>query len=144
MKIKFFSLLYDLVDTPNVSPTHFQATVKKGNNTFDSILADTKEVTEIKVFDDDNNVTAVYTGYSQRIAVAVYGDDNVSIELLNTDISRQIDSLSSNVNQIADVVTTHDEAIVNVGEEISALNDSQDTQDGAIVDLASAISELEG
>lgn len=100
MKIKFHKILYVLKDNVNVMPAHFQATIDKGDNTFDDVIADTVDVEEITVYNDDNEVTAIYTGYTKRIAICIYPNDNVSVELENTDITGAINTLTQQMSEV--------------------------------------------
>lgn len=138
MKIKFHSTIYNLLNTPNVMSTHFQATFEKGENTFDSIVTDTLNTDEITVYNDEDEVQGIYKGYTKRIALYVLeGNNEVSVEFANQDIESLINSLSA-------TVTTQDAAINDLGTAVDELADSQATQDLAIEDLAEAVSGLEG
>ncbi|MBO6239808.1 MAG: hypothetical protein J6O61_03060 [Butyrivibrio sp.] len=135
MKIKFHETIYNLIDMPNVLPSRFQATIEKGDNTFDSIIEDTVNPTEITVYNDDEEIVGVYTGFNKRIAITIM--ENVSIELENTNLQSQIDALISQVQ-------TQETAIADLGETVNAVSEVNDTQDSAISDLADAISEVVG
>lgn len=135
--ILFGSARYDLVDDVNVSATRLQATIYKGESSVEQIAENTTGVAEIKVYDDDT-LLGVYDGYTDRIAISLYeanGADVVSVELQNADVMAQLDSL-------ADTVALQSEAITELGEDVSDLNESQGLQDGAIEDLANDVSTL--
>lgn len=105
MKIKFHETLYNLISTPNVMPTHFQATFEKGENTFDSIVTDTLNNDEITVYNDEDEVSGIYTGYTKRIALYVLdGNESVSVEFENENIQSQIDALVESVSTLNDKV----------------------------------------
>ena len=142
MKIKFHETIYNLIDMPNVLPSRFQATIEKGDNTFDSVIADTVDVENITVYDGE--VKAIYTGYNRRIAICIYPDDNISIELENTDIQSQIDSLTTTLSAVQEAQATTDSAIAELGETVNSVSETNDTQDEAINDLATAVDELSG
>lgn len=103
MQIQFHETKYELVGMPNVSTVRFQATIDKGENTFDSVIADTVDIENITVYDEEE-VKGIYTGYNKRIAISIYTNDNISIELENSDIQSQIEALTSSVsNQQAQI-----------------------------------------
>ena len=143
MKIKFHETMYNLVNAPNVMSTHFQATIEKGENTFDSIIADTVDVENITVYDGEE-VKAIYTGYNKRIAICIYPDDNISIEFANADIQSQIDSLTATLSAVQETQATTDSAIAELGDTVNSVAETNDTQDQAIIDLATAVDELSG
>lgn len=98
MKIKFHETLYNLINSPNVMPTHFQASFEKGENTFDFIVTDTLNTDEITVYDDEDKVSGIYTGYTKRIALYVLdGNESISVEFENADIQAQIDALTASI-----------------------------------------------
>lgn len=119
MQIKFHETLYNLVDTPNIQPTHFQATIEKGENTYDSIIADTVNAEEITVYNDEGEVQGIYTGYTKRIAICII--DNISIELENTDITGAINTLSQQVSTLEETQEQQGEAI----EELTPYTDTK-------------------
>lgn len=99
MKIKFHKITYNLVGEPNTMPTRFQATFEKGDYSFDFIITDTLNTDEITVYNDEDEVSGIYTGYSSRIALYVLADNNhVSVELENANIQAQIDALTASVS----------------------------------------------
>ena len=111
MQIQFHEMKYELLDTPNVSTARFQATIDKGENTFDSVIADTVDIENITVYDEEE-VKGIYTGYNKRIAISIYPDDNISIELENSDIQSQIEALTTSVsNQQAQIDELNDSVI---------------------------------
>lgn len=93
MYIKFHNTKYELLDNPNISASRFQATIIKGGNSFDSIINDTVDADEIVIIENDE-IIGVYNGYTKRIAISIYQDDTISVELDNTDIQAQIDTLT--------------------------------------------------
>lgn len=98
MKIKFHETLYNLLSMPNIMSTHFQASFEKGENTFDSIVEDTLNTDEITVYDDEDEVSGIYTGYTKRIALYVLdGNESISVEFENSDIQAQIDALTASI-----------------------------------------------
>ena len=141
MYIKFHNTKYELLDNPNLSVSRFQATIAKGGNTFDSILADTFNIENIIILDGEE-VKAVYSGYNKRIAISIYEDDSVSIELENNDIQSQIDAISADVTAIQNAQETTDAAIAELGDTVNSVAEVNDTQDAAINDLADVVNEL--
>lgn len=138
MKIKFHETIYDILGVINITSTHFQTSFKKGNNTFDFIINDTLNTNEITIYNDENEIQGIYTGYTSRIALYILDDnETISVEFANKDIQSLIDSLTA-------TVTTQEVAIEDLGEATNALAEDNATQDLAIEDLAEAISELEG
>ena len=98
MKIKFHETSYNLLYTPNIMTTHFQAMFEKGENTFDSIVEDTLDTDEITVYNDEDEVSGVYTGYTKRIALYVLdGNESISVEFENSAIQAQIDALTASI-----------------------------------------------
>lgn len=124
MKIKFHEIEYSLLDIPNATYDHFQATIFKDEYSLDDIFDDIQGIERIEVTDGDE-VVRIYTSYSTFIALSTYYLDPetriISIELSNDNIQNQINRQ---------------------GEEIAELIDSQETQDLAIEDLAEAVSDL--
>lgn len=138
--IKFHTKEYELVGN-NVSLSHFQATIVKGENTFDDIVEDVTGVTEIKIL-EDGETTAVYNGYTTRLAISIYENDNVSIELINNDIQSQLNTLATSINNVESNVETQGAAIADLGSTVSDVVDNQQAQDAAITDLAGAVDGL--
>lgn len=120
MKIKFHETLYNLV-TNNISSGRFQATIEKGENTYDSIIADTVDAEEITIYNDEDEVKGIYTGYTTRIAISIHSDDNISIELQNTDFENRLQELSESVSQ-------QQESIDTLNSQVSDLTPYTDTQ----------------
>ena len=139
--IKFNKITYNLVNELNVTATYLQATIEKGSDTFDAIIADTVNCNEITV-KEDSAVIAVYNGYTKRIAISIHEDDLISIELANTDIEEQINILQAKQNTQANAIESMDNDISNINTNISEITDGQATQDLAIGDLGEAVSEL--
>ncbi len=144
MKIKFHESMYNLVNTPNVMSTHFQATFEQGDNTFDAIATDTLGTDEITVYDGEE-VKAIYSGFTKRIALYVLdGNESISVEFENTNIQSQIDSLTAKLSAVQETQATTDSAIAELGETVNSVSETNDTQDEAINDLATAVDELSG
>lgn len=104
MKIKFHDTLYDLITEPYIYQTRFQCEIEKGENTYDSIIEDTVNPTEITVYNDEDEVIGVYTDFNKRIAITIM--ENVSIELENTNLAQQIQDLTNSVNEIQSEVNS--------------------------------------
>jgi len=138
--IKFHTKEYELVGN-NVSLSHFQATIVKGENTFDEIIEDVSDVTEIKILENGETV-AVYNGYNERLAVSIYENNNISVELINSDIQSQLNALAASITSVKNNVQTQDAAIEDLAGTVDGLADSQDAQDLAIEDLANAVSSI--
>lgn len=119
MYIKFHTTKYELLDNPNISSSRFQATIIKGDNSFDSIIADTVDVENITVYDGEE-VKAIYSGYDKRIAISIQTDDSISIELENSDIQSQIDIISANL-------ITQQSQIENISDSVDELNNTVET-----------------
>lgn len=133
MKIKFHETVYTLVNNPYVFSTRFSAVFEKGENTFDDIIADTLNAETITVYDDEDEVKGIYTGYTTRIALYVLdNNDSVSLELLNTDVEARIEELTGTVSSL-------DAGVTELAENIATLNETQDSQDAAIEELAENI-----
>jgi len=131
--IKFHTAEYEVV-TFNVSAIRFQVTLKKGDATIDSIVADTEDADNITII-EDGETKGVYTGYTDRIAITIYDNDNISVELKNADIESQIEALENSIVAVQGDVSSQSATITD-------LVDSQTTQDLAIEDLGDAVSEL--
>lgn len=88
MKIKFYEVVYQLKDTPNVQPSHFQASLVYSGETLASIISEAENSTQIDVYDDDDNLIATYFNYTDVVAVSYGGNDNpvVSVEFDNIDM----------------------------------------------------------
>jgi len=139
-KIKFHTAEYEVVGI-NVTAVRFAVTLKKGDATIDSIVADSVNAENITITEDDT-VKAIYSGYTKRIAISIYDDENVSIELMNTDLEAQIVAIENSVNAVQSTVSSVQAEQANQGAAIEGLADSQATQDLAIEDLGDAVSEL--
>lgn len=99
MKIKFHEMIYNVSGTVNVMPARLQATFEKGENTFDFIATDTLNTDEIIVYNDDEEVIGIYTEYTSRIALYVLdNNEQISVEIENTDLQSQIDALTNSVS----------------------------------------------
>jgi hypothetical protein len=61
----------------------------------DEIISDTENAETITIYDNEDKVSAIYNGYSKRIAITIMG--SIGIEFKNTDISLQIDALTAQV-----------------------------------------------
>lgn len=126
MKVKFHDVKYDLTSRPNIFSTRFQCMIEKGDHSYNDIISDTANVENIVVYDDEDEVEGVYSGYSTRVAFTIM--DNISIEFENTDIIGQVNSLASSVTTQA--------------AQIAELEDTNETQDGAIEDLAEVVNSI--
>ena len=117
MKIQFHQTMYDLVTQPYVYQTRFQCAIEKGEHTYDSIIEDTVDPQEITVYDDEEQVIGVYSGYTHRIAITIM--DNINIELENTDIAQQIQDLTDSINaQQTQINSKIDSSVIAEVEEI--------------------------
>ena len=133
MKIQFHQTMYDLVAQPYNYQTRFQCQIEKGDHTYDSIIADTVSPEEITVYDDEETVVGIYTGFTKRIAITII--DNINLEFENTNIEAQLNNLATSVTRLE----------AESDQQISAIDDlaeSQEVQDGAIEDLAEAVSSI--
>lgn len=136
MKIKFHDIVYNLIGEPNVMSTHFQAMIEKGDNTFDAIAEDTLTPDDIILYNDEDEVSGVYTGFTKRVALYVLeGNNSVSVEFENDYIQSRIDALTSQLNN-------QETAIADLGEMVSSESETNDVQDSAISELADAISVI--
>lgn len=117
-KIAFHNTLYELASSPNITPFHFQASIYKGDNTYDFIIdQDTLNVSEIKIYNDDNEIIGIYTGYSHRVAITIMeGSDSVSVELENTDVMSQINALTNNVAALQAMQNSQQTSIENLND----------------------------
>ena len=128
MQIKFHETLYDLVDRPNIQTIHFQATIEKGENSYDDIIADTVNAEEITVYDDEGEVQGIYNGYTKRIAICIM--DHISIELENVNITGAIDNLSQQVSSLEETQTEQANSISELNDEVEELTPYTDTKTG--------------
>lgn len=118
MKIKFHETLYNLITEPYIYQTRFQCEIEKGENTYDSIIEDTVNPTEITVYNDEDEVIGVYTDFNKRIAITIM--ENVSIELENINLAQQIQDLTNSVSQQQTYIDT-------LNEQVSELTPYTDT-----------------
>lgn len=136
MKVKFGNTTYDIDGmNVNVSVTHFQVNVIKGNATIDKIIDDALSSDMIIVLNDDGERTGVYNGYTKLVAATAYDMKVVSIELENPDVRSQIESLAAAQADTAERLNV-------VEGTTDDLQSSQATQDLAIEDLAQAVSDM--
>lgn len=98
MKIKFNSTIYNLVDYPNIHGTHFQATIEKDGVSIDDLLEDSSNSSTITVYDDEDNVAGIYTGYTDRVAVSI--GEHIGLEFENTNIEAAIIDLQEQLASI--------------------------------------------
>lgn len=140
--IKFKTTQFELASDVNASPSHFQASIVKGDTSVDSVIAEAGDSTSITISEDGETV-AVYNGYSTLFVVNyTKGSEIISVEMLNEDFQAQIDAISASVSDVASAQSTQDAAINDLAGSVSELTDSQQTQDAAIEDLAEYVAEL--
>lgn len=132
--IKFKTTSYELASQENVSASRLQATILKDDHTVENILGELEGTTTATVTEDDE-VVAVYNGYTDVLAVTVMTNqlidistdtyaDTVSIELLNADMQSQIDSLQSVQAAHSDAIEANYNAIASINDEIDNKLDS--------------------
>ena len=101
MKIKFSTTLFNLVDDVNQTSSRFQATILKEDSTFETILDEIKGSTEISIYNDDEELEKVYSGFTTIVAIVYHSEnDSFSIEMSNSDLEAQINNLTATVNEI--------------------------------------------
>lgn len=125
--IKFRTREYMLVDEVNVSPTRLQCTIEKGNNTFDSIAESVFGVEEILVLENGETV-AIYNGYTTRIAITLYANNTISIELGNTNVLNQIDVLTNSVNNVWGTMDTLQDNVNTLNTSVEELTPYTETK----------------
>ena len=96
LTIKFNNTEYELFQRPNVSQTHFQASIKNNDYSVDDILADVNDFETITVKTDDE-VIGVYEGYTNFIAFSVF-PDVISVEFSNVNLEVQLNNLGETVD----------------------------------------------
>lgn len=150
-KISFKTKVYDLKNAINASSVRLQASVIKGDASFEEIIDEATGANEIRLIDGETGATkAVYIGFTKPVAFSFMLDDFVSVELENTDILTKIEIIEAktadNAQEIAavndSVTALSDEmssSVSNIQSEIGNLNETQLSQDAAIEDLASLI-----
>ena len=132
MKIQFKEKKYELVTQPYVYGLRLQCQIPL-TESVNEIISDTKNAETITIYDNEDKVSAIYNGYSKRIAITIMG--SIGIEFENTDIQAQIDALTAQVQ-------TQETAIADLGDTVNAVSETNETQDNAINDLADAVNEL--
>lgn len=102
MKIKFLNEIYNLYEPPNITQTHFQASIKKDDYDLSSLIDEINESNTIVVYDDDDTELSVLTGFTKPVAISCMFSDNtiVSVELENEDVFTMINALSEKVESI--------------------------------------------
>ena len=101
MKIKFSTTLFNLVDDVNQTSSRFQATILKEDSAFETILDEIKGSTEISIYNDDEELEKVYSGFTTIVAIVYHSEnDSFSIEMSNSDLEAQINNLTATVNEI--------------------------------------------
>lgn len=133
MQIKFHSKFYNVIGYNNVEH-RLQVTIEKGDDTFDSIISDTVDAEEIIIVDGEETI-GIFTGYTHRVAICIYSDDTVSVELENTEVKDQIANLEAQVQ-------AQESAIAELGEAVSSESETNSVQDAAISELADAVSTI--
>ena len=140
--IKFDSKEFELINFTRASD-RVSISLKKENNTVDSIADAADGNSKIQIWEDDGTnkvLTEEYKGFDNLLAIYLmkhspeYGE-YVSLELLCNDLEAQIKNLSEMVNNINSAQTTQAEAI----NEIKGV---QDVQDAAINDIAEVVSNI--
>ena len=132
MKIQFKEKKYELVTQPYVYGLRLQCQIPL-TESVNEIISDTKNAETITIYDNEDKVSAIYNGYSKRIAITIMG--SIGIEFENTDIQAQIDALTAQVQ-------TQETAIADLGDTVNSVSETNETQDNAINDLADAVNEL--
>lgn len=140
--------IYPLVDDINVDSSRIQATVIKGEFTVDQIATEAKAAEAIFIYEDGTKV-AEYDGYTTPVAFTLH-DDNVSVEMMNTDVLGKLATLQTAVDTYTEEIDSLDAGVTDLANEITAideniadLNESQLSQDAAIEDLAETMAEME-
>lgn len=103
MKVKFNEILFDVISVPSISSLRVQANIEKADYTLDKILSEVKASEEMVFYDDNDEITAVYSGYTSPVAVCVMFNDGVevvSVEMENENIESQIETLTKRINQL--------------------------------------------
>lgn len=163
--ILFKSKEFKLFGIPNILSDRFQVTIEKGDASVDEIIDEVDGCNQIRIL-EDGEIKSVHTNYNRVFAVSIIpnnlrGDKmRVSVELQNTGLQDQINSLFTKLNQLQkQTATQHDDiasinaqittmsdtqqgAIEDLGTEIANLAESQTTQDSAIEDLGTMIAEF--
>ena len=144
-KVKFGTVLLNLVDHENVNPSYFQATVFQNELSVEDIAIAAKTTNVIYIYNDDELV-AQYEGYTTPVAFSLSYDDNndaiISIEMNNTNILGQIANIQASVDQHSEEIASIDAGVADLAEEVDTLNETQLSQDAAIEDLAEGIAEM--
>lgn len=130
-KIYLKSQFYELIDSPNVTASHLQASIKK-EYSIDELLADLEDTATITIKENDETI-AVYNGYSKMLAVCVYAD-SISVELINEDIQMQIDELEGRVSGLDDVQENQSQEINNLNDRVTELTPYRTTKQTFIGD----------
>ena len=121
--IKFNEIPFTVLFSPNISASRFQVSIAKDDYTLDEILSEVSQSESITMLEDEE-VTGIYNGYNNLIAVSVYPSGEsytVNIELENSDIQAQIDALTQTVNNVQQVQEQQASAI----EELTPYTDTK-------------------
>ncbi len=100
MKVRFHEIIFNVEGTPNITATRIQSNVEKGEHTLDDILSEVKASDEITFYNDDDEISGVYSGYSKPIAISIVFDDGkatISVEIENENIMSQIEALTKRI-----------------------------------------------
>lgn len=116
---------YELYQKPNVSTTHFQASIKRNDYSIDDILEDISDFTIITVKEDEE-VIGVYSGYTNFIALTVLNNDVISVEFANVNFQAQLDSLGETVGKQEQEIENLDKKVDNA---VNTLGDKAEAAD---------------
>lgn len=111
MKILIFKTNeYQLVSLDVIS-SRFSASLVRGEYDIDTLLNEVETSESITVKEDGETI-GVYNGYTELLALSVHTDD-ISVEIINTDIQMQIDTLNGVVQEQSEVIESLDKKIDN-------------------------------
>ena len=127
-KIRLNNKLYELVNEPNRSASNLQFNVDKGLNTFDQIIEDADGNDIIEIYEDDEKV-ATYTGYAAFFCASYVKDQGtVSIELLNSDMQSQINSIDETLGGVSESLQNQSELVDGLREDVNAITPYTETK----------------
>ena len=122
MKVKFKETLFPIRNEPNVAPTHLQVSIEPEGISLDTVLTEAKESTEITLYNDEDIVTGIYTGYEFFTITCIENEDPViSVEFTNTDIVSQINELQNQVENLQSQLTEAEGTLTLTASNVSAL-----------------------
>lgn len=124
--ITFNTTEYEIERDPNVSASRIQVALVDNEVSIDKLREELDGIDTITI-KEDNKVVGVYTAYTTLLAICV-SSDNISVEMLNTDLQKQIDNMSVELNTIR---TTQVEQASSINDILKQITSEEGSDEGS-------------